>query len=321
MPLNVPGKISATEDDNVVGNPIFVQVSNGTGAGLNPGTGATDLGKAEDAAHTSGDVGVMALAVRDDAGGSLVSTDGDYSPFSINSSGELRIAGSFTAGAEKVEDAAHSTGDTGNFILAVRNDANAVLTTTTLDYSPIAVADDGAIHIDDGGNSITVDQSTHGNLNANVTLQINDADVSATVPVPISATEAANTELNPIFVHTVNTTTSGNEVHSYDENIVTANTTENHDYTVTGTTFLWKSSIVSSTGPFFFEFSSGPVAGLVSFATAVLNGREGDTQQVVFDPAREVPITSTGTARIARTNRHTGQDNEAYTTIIGNDVA
>ena len=33
-----------------------------------PGTGATNLGKAEDAAHTSGDVGVLGLAVRNDTG-------------------------------------------------------------------------------------------------------------------------------------------------------------------------------------------------------------------------------------------------------------
>ncbi|MCI0526785.1 MAG: hypothetical protein L0Y56_04935, partial [Nitrospira sp.] len=45
-----------------------------------PGTGATNLGKAEDAVHTSGDTGVMALTVRSDAGGSLVGASGDYSP-------------------------------------------------------------------------------------------------------------------------------------------------------------------------------------------------------------------------------------------------
>jgi hypothetical protein len=39
---------------------------------VTPGTGATNLGKAEDAAHTSSDVGVMALAVRRDANTSLV---------------------------------------------------------------------------------------------------------------------------------------------------------------------------------------------------------------------------------------------------------
>lgn len=43
-----------------------------------PGTGATNLGKAEDSAHTSGDTGVQMLAVRQDAGGSTAGTTGDY---------------------------------------------------------------------------------------------------------------------------------------------------------------------------------------------------------------------------------------------------
>jgi hypothetical protein len=41
-------------------------------ASVVPGTAATSLGKAEDAAHTSGDVGVMALTVRQDTAAALV---------------------------------------------------------------------------------------------------------------------------------------------------------------------------------------------------------------------------------------------------------
>ena len=47
-----------------------------------PGTGATNLGKAEDAAHSSGDVGVMSLAVRNDTLAALAGTEGDYAPVS-----------------------------------------------------------------------------------------------------------------------------------------------------------------------------------------------------------------------------------------------
>jgi hypothetical protein len=42
-----------------------------------PGTGASNLGKAEDAAHTTGDVGVMALAVRKDTAAASSGTTGD----------------------------------------------------------------------------------------------------------------------------------------------------------------------------------------------------------------------------------------------------
>lgn len=57
-----------------------------------PGSGATNLGKAEDGAHASGDVGVMALAVRtataptDKSAGN---TDGDYEPLQVDANGRL----------------------------------------------------------------------------------------------------------------------------------------------------------------------------------------------------------------------------------------
>ena len=58
---------------------------------ITPGTGATNLGKAEDAAHTTGDVGIMALAVRNDAGTAFAGTTGDYIPLSTDPDGNLRV--------------------------------------------------------------------------------------------------------------------------------------------------------------------------------------------------------------------------------------
>jgi hypothetical protein len=58
-----------------------------------PGTAATNLGKAEDAAHSSGDTGVMSLAVRLDSAASLADTDGDYAPLQLDSAGALRVTG------------------------------------------------------------------------------------------------------------------------------------------------------------------------------------------------------------------------------------
>ena len=54
-----------------------------------PGTGATNLGKAEDDAHASGDVGVLALAVRRDTAAVGSGTDGDNSTLNVNASGRL----------------------------------------------------------------------------------------------------------------------------------------------------------------------------------------------------------------------------------------
>ncbi len=55
-----------------------------------PGTGATNLGKAEDGGHTTGDVGVMALAVRNDADASF-GADLDYTPLSTDAGGNQNV--------------------------------------------------------------------------------------------------------------------------------------------------------------------------------------------------------------------------------------
>jgi hypothetical protein len=75
-----------------------------------PGTAATNLGKAEDAAHTTGDVGVMALAVRRDTATASSGTSGDYEPLSTDSVGaqwvrstaEHNDDGAFTLGTNRV---------------------------------------------------------------------------------------------------------------------------------------------------------------------------------------------------------------------------
>ena len=51
----------------------------------------TQLAKAEDAAHSSGDSGVMVLGVRKDTAAALAGTDGDYIPLIVDSSGRLWV--------------------------------------------------------------------------------------------------------------------------------------------------------------------------------------------------------------------------------------
>jgi hypothetical protein len=61
-----------------------------------PGTAATNLGKAEDAAHTSGDVGVMVLGVQQTTQAPL-GADGDYEPYLLDANGSKRtVAGGYT---------------------------------------------------------------------------------------------------------------------------------------------------------------------------------------------------------------------------------
>lgn len=57
-----------------------------------PGVGATNLGKAEDAVHASGDVGVVALAVRRDTAAVGSGADGDYSTINVDASGRVHTA-------------------------------------------------------------------------------------------------------------------------------------------------------------------------------------------------------------------------------------
>ena len=55
-----------------------------------PGTGATNLGKAEEGTHVSGDVGIFMLSVRDDTP-AATAADGEYAALLSNSTGELLV--------------------------------------------------------------------------------------------------------------------------------------------------------------------------------------------------------------------------------------
>lgn len=73
-------------------------------ASIIPGTSATSLGKAEDAAHTSGDTGVLALVVRSDTPANTAGTTGDYSAPINDSLGHLWNREGFQPGYENNTD-------------------------------------------------------------------------------------------------------------------------------------------------------------------------------------------------------------------------
>lgn len=82
---------------------------------ITPGTAATSLGKAEDAVHTTGDVGVLALGVSRAANTTLVSADGDYAPFQVDASGNLKVAiisGAGSGGTALADNATFTRGTT-----------------------------------------------------------------------------------------------------------------------------------------------------------------------------------------------------------------
>lgn len=101
--LNVTG-ISAGTTAGVIqfsatGSPLIGSMNVGRVGSIVAGTAATNLGKAEDAAHTSGDTGVFMLGVRNDAQTTLSSTDGDYSAIATDGPGNVRSVGNVSAAA------------------------------------------------------------------------------------------------------------------------------------------------------------------------------------------------------------------------------
>ena len=80
--------VSASNALKVDGSAVTQPVSlTAITTSVTPGTSAAHLGKAEDAAHASGDTGVMALGVRSDTPASTAGTTGDYQPMITNSTG------------------------------------------------------------------------------------------------------------------------------------------------------------------------------------------------------------------------------------------
>jgi len=140
-------------------------------ARVRPGTETADLGKAEDAAHTSGATGVMALGVRNNTWTALAGSDGDYNPIEINSIGatktslydesagtpvQINAAGAMLVGGAgatllgKNVDVASGGSDTGVAMLAVRDDALTTLTPADGDYTQLRVTSTGQLHVNDG---------------------------------------------------------------------------------------------------------------------------------------------------------------------------
>jgi len=138
-PVGFEGDVNIAEvGGTAIGNSVPVTIVGGGGGG------GTEF--AEDSAHTTGDLGTQILAVRNDGGGSLVDTDGDYASLQLDSQGRLRVTGG-GGGTEFAEDSAHNTGDAGVQTLAVRNDTPGSLVSADGDYASLQLDAGGALRI------------------------------------------------------------------------------------------------------------------------------------------------------------------------------
>lgn len=266
------------------------------------------------AANSGVDIGDV--TINNAAGASAVNIqDGGNSITIDDGGGSITVDGTVTTtlSSEKVDDAAFT----------VATDKVLVLGGFADDTSPDSVdeGDVGALRMTldrkllvrlvgaSDGNRLDIDASGHA--------QVDIAAISVTT-FPVSKNTSVNSETNPIFVSTVNTVVSGSEIHNYSTATVAADTASNHDYTVAGTTFLCKQVLGSASGAAKFEVQSGPVASLTTKAVFFVSDN-GGTERVEFNPPLEVPVTSTGTLRVIRTNRE-NQSQDLYSTIIGNDI-
>jgi hypothetical protein len=133
--------LSAAQDNIAISDGTDTLAVNADGS-INVNATVTDAANyAEDAAHASGDIGKFMLAVRNDADASLVSADGDYAPLQVNANGRLKVDAELDVDFDYVyaEDSAHSSGDLGAYMLAVRQDTLASSTSTDGDYASLKV--------------------------------------------------------------------------------------------------------------------------------------------------------------------------------------
>lgn len=188
------GTIYRTDDLGAAGHAQYVKLLDGTDGGTGaiggdatngldvdvtrviPGTAATNLGKAEDAAHTSGDVGVMALTVRQDTAAALGGTDADYQPLVTDASGRLHVTASGGVGGT----VAHDGADSGN---PVKIGAQARTT------NPTAVADADRVNLtaDDLGRQVVVLNQVR-DLVGSQTTTITNSTTETTIVTAIAST-------------------------------------------------------------------------------------------------------------------------------------
>lgn len=146
LAINADGSINITDNGGSITVDGTVAVTQST----SPWVVQAGAEKAEDAAHASGAVGNFVLGVRNDANATLTSADGDYSPFAVDSAGRMKVVASFSS--NYAEDAAHASGDIGDYVLTVRQDTLASSTSADGDYASFKSNSRGALYTQPVGN-------------------------------------------------------------------------------------------------------------------------------------------------------------------------
>lgn len=123
-----------------------------------PGTGATNLGKAEDSAHASGDTGVAVWAKRTDTAASSAGTDGDYATINQDSLGHLWSREGFAPGYENNTD---NVAWVHNRPISSSTGAITTDVSTALEASTVSLAAPGRFYLADGYIDATAPSGTY----------------------------------------------------------------------------------------------------------------------------------------------------------------
>lgn len=107
---------------DAAGNEL-IAVINPDGSAVGSGTGAANLGKAEDSGHTTGDTGVFILGVRNDTLSNTTNADADYTQITVDRTGRA-ITLPFAPEAARSRGTATTTGTTDISVVAASGDAN-----------------------------------------------------------------------------------------------------------------------------------------------------------------------------------------------------
>jgi len=160
--------------------------------------GATSALKLEDAAHASGDAGVMPLAVRKDTAAGLAGADGDYAPLEVDASGNLWTKDSAadavlgtTAGAAVITDAAGTIQQYLRGLIAQF--------ATFLSRLPAALGAGGGLKVDGSGTALPVSGSVTVSGTATVTQGTAGASAWPVTEYPVAC---ASTDVHAPAVNT-----------------------------------------------------------------------------------------------------------------------
>lgn len=262
------------------------------------GTGATNLGKAEDAGHNSGDTGVFVLAVRSDTAAATGQTDGDYTALVTDSTGRLWCNVSNT-----VTVASHAVTNAGTF--AVQVDGAAL--------TALQLIDD-VVYVDDA--DWTDDTSKHvlvGGLYQSSPQSITDGDVgplevteNGYLKVAVMSGAGSDTPTNPVSVTITPASVSAGSSSNFDTGDVAAK-------------YLWKVDIAASVN---FKAVLSTLDNGVAAPVTTLFGQAGTTVQWTPPNRAFVLSGSSGGAdgfRIAFTNLDTSEASDAHVTFHYSD--